>query len=139
MCQDLLDAPAVIAASGSTMSADVVGREAGIGTGGVVGGRATVGRGAGGARGAEVTEFPAQVGVSRQSVHAWVSRYLSEGVAGLADWSSRAAVVPASVRPGGRAAGPGSAGARIPVAVPCGSRWICLASPFPGLLSLRTR
>lgn len=39
--------------------------------------------------GAEVTEVAAQVGVSRQSVHAWMSRYLSEGVAGLADRSSR--------------------------------------------------
>ena len=34
---------------------------------------------------ASVTEVAAQVGVSRQSVHAWVGRYLSEGVAGLAD------------------------------------------------------
>jgi len=39
--------------------------------------------------GASVTEVAAQVGVSRQSVHAWVGRYLSEGVAGLADRSSR--------------------------------------------------
>ena len=36
-----------------------------------------------------VTEVAAQVGVSRQSVHAWVGRYLSEGVAGLVDRSSR--------------------------------------------------
>lgn len=39
--------------------------------------------------GASVTEVAAQVGVSRQSVHAWLARYLSEGVAGLADRSSR--------------------------------------------------
>jgi len=39
--------------------------------------------------GASVTEVAVQVGVSRQSVHAWVGRYLSEGVAGLADRSSR--------------------------------------------------
>ena len=39
--------------------------------------------------GASVTEVAAQVGVSRQSVHTWVGRYLSEGVAGLADRSSR--------------------------------------------------
>ena len=39
--------------------------------------------------GASVSEVAAQVGVSRQSVHAWVGRYLSEGVAGLADRSSR--------------------------------------------------
>jgi transposase InsO family protein len=39
--------------------------------------------------GASVTEVAAQVGVSRQSVHSWVARYLSEGVGGLADRSSR--------------------------------------------------
>lgn len=39
--------------------------------------------------GASVTEVAALVGVSRQSVHSWVGRYLSEGVAGLADRSSR--------------------------------------------------
>ena len=35
--------------------------------------------------GARVTEVAAQIGVSRQSLHSWVSRYLTEGVAGLAD------------------------------------------------------
>lgn len=39
--------------------------------------------------GALVTEVAAQVGVSRQSVHTWVGRYLSEGVPGLADRSHR--------------------------------------------------
>src|SRR5690349_15936897 len=39
--------------------------------------------------GASVTEVAAQVGVSRQSVHVWLGRYLSSGVAGLADRSSR--------------------------------------------------
>lgn len=39
--------------------------------------------------GASVTEVAAQVGVSRQSVHTWLGRYLSDGVAGLADRSSR--------------------------------------------------
>lgn len=39
--------------------------------------------------GAAVTEVAAQVGVSRQSVHTWVGRYLSDGVGGLADRSSR--------------------------------------------------
>jgi transposase InsO family protein len=39
--------------------------------------------------GASVTEVAGQVGVSRQTVHAWLGRYLSEGVAGLADRSSR--------------------------------------------------
>ena len=38
--------------------------------------------------GASVTEVAAQVGVSRQSVHGWLGRYLSEGVGGLADRSS---------------------------------------------------
>ena len=54
--------------------------------------------------GAEVTEVAAQVGVSRQSVHAWMSRYLSEGVAGLADRSSRPRSCPhQSPEPVGRA------------------------------------
>lgn len=40
--------------------------------------------------GAKVTEVAAGLGVSRQSVHAWVSRYVMEGgVAGLADRSHR--------------------------------------------------
>lgn len=45
--------------------------------------------------GAPVTEVARQVGVSRQSVHTWVARYLSSGVAGLADRSSRPQVSPA--------------------------------------------
>nr|WP_246111229.1 helix-turn-helix domain-containing protein [Terrabacter aerolatus] len=39
--------------------------------------------------GARVTEVAAQAGVSRQSVHTWVARYLLEGVSGLADRSHR--------------------------------------------------
>jgi transposase len=39
--------------------------------------------------GAKVIEVAASVGVSRQSLHAWVTRYLLEGVAGLADRSHR--------------------------------------------------
>ena len=39
--------------------------------------------------GASVTEVAAAVGVSRVSVHAWLQRYLAEGVAGLADRSHR--------------------------------------------------
>jgi transposase InsO family protein len=39
--------------------------------------------------GAAVTEVADRVGVSRQSVHSWVTRYLSEGLAGLADRSHR--------------------------------------------------
>lgn len=44
--------------------------------------------------GARVTEVAAQAGVSRQSVHTWVSRYLLEGVGGLADRSHRPASCP---------------------------------------------
>lgn len=47
--------------------------------------------------GATVTEVAAEVGVSRQSVHAWTARYLSEGVAGLADRSKRPKVSPTQV------------------------------------------
>ena len=39
--------------------------------------------------GVAVTEVAAGVGVSRQSVHEWVVRYLSEGLPGLADRSRR--------------------------------------------------
>ena len=39
--------------------------------------------------GASVTEVAAAVGVSRVSVHTWLRRYLSEGIAGLADRSHR--------------------------------------------------
>lgn len=39
--------------------------------------------------GASVTEVAASFGVSRQSVHTWLGRYLVEGVAGLADRSHR--------------------------------------------------
>lgn len=39
--------------------------------------------------GVPVIEVAADVGVSRQSVHAWVKRYRAEGLAGLADRSKR--------------------------------------------------
>ena len=39
--------------------------------------------------GAKVTEVAAAVGVSRQTLHTWVTRYLLEGVGGLADRSHR--------------------------------------------------
>jgi transposase InsO family protein len=39
--------------------------------------------------GASVTEVAAEVGVSRQSVHAWVARYRKGGLGGLADRSHR--------------------------------------------------
>ncbi|WP_238402776.1 IS481 family transposase [Cellulomonas sp. H30R-01] len=45
--------------------------------------------------GVPVTEVARGVGVSRQSVHTWVARYLSGGVAGLADRPTRPRVSPA--------------------------------------------
>jgi transposase InsO family protein len=39
--------------------------------------------------GAQVTEVAASIGVSRQSVHGWLARYLVEGVPGLANRSHR--------------------------------------------------
>jgi transposase-like protein len=39
--------------------------------------------------GATVTEVAARVGVSRQTLNSWLSRYLVEGVAGLVDRSRR--------------------------------------------------
>ena len=44
--------------------------------------------------GSRVTEVAAQAGVSRQSLHTWVGRYLLEGVGGLADRSHRPASCP---------------------------------------------
>jgi transposase len=39
--------------------------------------------------GARVTDVAASVGVSRQSLHTWIGRYLVEGVSGLTDRSRR--------------------------------------------------
>ena len=39
--------------------------------------------------GARVSEVAAEVGVSRQSLHAWLRRYRAAGLAGLADRSHR--------------------------------------------------
>jgi transposase InsO family protein len=44
--------------------------------------------------GATVTEVAARVGVSRQTLHSWLSRYLAEGVAGLVDRSRRPKACP---------------------------------------------
>src|SRR4051812_47251324 len=44
--------------------------------------------------GAAVTEVAGDVGVSRQAVHAWVSRYRSAGLAGLVDRSHRTRACP---------------------------------------------
>ena len=47
--------------------------------------------------GATATEVAAVIGVSRQSVHTWIARYLVEGMAGLADRSRRPASCPHQV------------------------------------------
>jgi transposase InsO family protein len=47
--------------------------------------------------GAKVTEVAAAMGVSRQSVHSWITRYLAEGLAGLADKSHRPSFCPQQV------------------------------------------
>jgi transposase InsO family protein len=49
--------------------------------------------------GASVTEVAAEVGVSRQSVHAWLVRYRRGGLAGLADRSHRAQSCPHRASP----------------------------------------
>jgi transposase InsO family protein len=47
--------------------------------------------------GAKVTEVAAAAGVSRQSVHTWINRYLAEGLPGLADRSHRPSFSPHQV------------------------------------------
>jgi transposase InsO family protein len=47
--------------------------------------------------GAKITEVAAGMGVSRQSVHSWVTRYLAEGLPGLADRSHRPGSCPHQV------------------------------------------
>ena len=37
--------------------------------------------------GEKITEVAARVGVSRQTIHAWIRRYQAEGLASLADHS----------------------------------------------------
>jgi transposase len=49
--------------------------------------------------GLPVTEVAARFGVSRQSVHAWVRRYDSSGLAGLSDRSRRPKSSPGQVSP----------------------------------------
>jgi transposase InsO family protein len=50
--------------------------------------------------GAKVTEVAATLGVSRQSVHTWISRYLAEGLPGLTDRSHRPVTSPQQVTAG---------------------------------------
>jgi transposase InsO family protein len=47
--------------------------------------------------GARITEVASLAGVSRQSVHTWMTRYLAEGLPGLADRSHRPASCPHQV------------------------------------------
>ena len=47
--------------------------------------------------GAKVTEVAASLGVSRQSVHTWIGRYLAHGLPGLADRSHRPSFSPHQV------------------------------------------
>jgi transposase len=49
--------------------------------------------------GASVSEVAAGVGVSRQSVHAWVTRYRAGGLGGLADRSHRTVSCPHRASP----------------------------------------
>jgi transposase InsO family protein len=49
--------------------------------------------------GATVSEVARQVGVSRQTVHAWVARYARDGLGGLVDRSKRPASCPHQVSP----------------------------------------
>jgi transposase InsO family protein len=49
--------------------------------------------------GARVSEVAAEVGVSRQSVHSWLARYRSGGLAGLADRSQRPRSSPSQASP----------------------------------------
>ncbi|WP_414672979.1 leucine zipper domain-containing protein [Kribbella sp.] len=61
-----------------------------------------------------VTEVAASVGVSRQTVHSWMTRHLVEGVAGLADRSHRPVSCPhqasAEVEGAGRGDAPEASG-----------------------------
>ena len=50
--------------------------------------------------GASVVEVAGRAGVSRQSVHTWIGRYLSEGISGLADRSHRPKGCPHQVAAG---------------------------------------
>jgi transposase-like protein len=50
--------------------------------------------------GARVSEVAGQVGVSRQTLHTWIGRYLVEGVGGLADRSHRPQGCPHQVATG---------------------------------------
>ena len=49
--------------------------------------------------GGRVSEVAAEVGVSRQSVHAWLARYREAGLAGLVDRSHRPATSPSRASP----------------------------------------
>jgi transposase len=50
--------------------------------------------------GLQITEVAAKVGVSRQTVHAWLARYAAGGLEGLADRSHRPRSCPHQMDPG---------------------------------------
>ena len=75
--------------------------------------------------GAKVTEVAAAVGVSRQTLHAWLTRYLLEGVGGLGGPVAPAAVVSASRRRSRCGCGWRSCGGSIRGGVRSGSGWSC--------------
>ena len=49
--------------------------------------------------GASVTGVALRLGVTRQTVHRWLRRYASRGLAGLADGSARPGSCPHQMRP----------------------------------------
>ena len=59
--------------------------------------------------GATVTDVARRFGVARQTVHVWLGRYASDGLAGLADKTSRPLSCPHQMAPGGRGADRGDA------------------------------
>ena len=77
--------------------------------------------------GAKVTEVAATMGVSRQSVHSWITRYLAEGLAGLADKSHRPGLCPHQVA-GEAEVVVAEIAASIPGGVLSGSGWSCCAA-----------
>ena len=56
-------------------------------------------------QGASVTDVARRNGVSRQTVHAWLRKYASRGLAGSGGWFGEADVVSASDDTRGRSAG----------------------------------
>lgn len=87
--QLMLYVRSVFGRSESQCSVGVATQEAGIGAGCLVGGRGRLDAVRAVLANGSPGEVAAQVGVSRQTLHTWTARYLTEGVAGLADRSHR--------------------------------------------------